>query len=172
MALDQPALVDPADDLLIHPSQAINYGAYVLASLQMVGCALAFAVLRAHWKLSPAILAVPLVAILARATLVWLRTACLSYHVAKDRLTWRAGLLSRTTQSLELCRIADVTMRQPFLQRLFGVGSLIVQSADANHRTVLIEGVRAPDQVRDWLTDRVQANRSDRGLREIQVDSL
>jgi membrane protein YdbS with pleckstrin-like domain len=161
------------DELTIRPSQVINYGAYLWAALQMAFCAVLFAILRRYWPmLSLVILAIPLVAILGLASLTWLKTASTSYHFAKGRLTWRTGLLSRTAESLELYRIADVTMRQPLSQRLFGVGRIVLSTADANHREVVMEGVPAPDRFRDWLTDAVQQTRRERGMREIQFDQL
>jgi membrane protein YdbS with pleckstrin-like domain len=163
---------DP-DELTIRPSQVINYGAYLSAAVQMAVCAALFAVLRARWPaLSLVILAIPLAAILGLATLTWLKTASTSYHFAKGRLTWRTGLLSRSAESLELYRVADVTMRQTLFQRLFGVGRIVLNTADANHREVVLEGVPGPDRFRDWLTDAVQQTRRDRGMREIQMDQL
>ena len=166
-------LAPVADDLVIRPSQVINYGRYLSAALQMAVCAMLFAILRRNWPmLTPVILAIPLVAILGLATLTWLKTASTSYHFAKSRLTWRTGILSRATESLELYRVADVTMRQSLFQRLFGVGRIVIRSADANHREVVLEGVPAPDRFRDWLTDAVQQTRRERGMREIQMDQL
>ena len=161
------------DEMVIRPSQVINYGHYLSAALQMAVCAMMFAILRHYWPmLTPVILAIPLVAILGVATLIWLKTASTSYHFAKGRLTWRTGVLSRSTESLELYRIADVTMRQPLFQRLFGVGRIVLSTADANHREVVMEGVPSPDRFRDWLTDAVQQTRRERGMREIQMDQL
>ena len=165
--------LDPGpDDLVIRPSQVINYGAYLSAAVQMAVCAVLFAVLRQHWTLSPVILAIPLVAILGLATLTWLKTASTSYHFAKSRLTWRTGLLSRSAESLELYRVADVTMNQTLFQRQFGVGRIVLRTADSNHREVVIVGVPGPDRFRDWLTDAVQQTRRERGMREIQMDQL
>ena len=161
------------DELTLRPSQVINYGAYLWAAVQMAVCAVLFAVLRRYWPmLSPVILAIPLVAILGLATLTWLKTASTSYHFAKGRLTWRTGVLSRQAESLELYRIADVTMRQSLFQRLFGVGRVVISSADANHREVVMEGVPSPDRFRDWLTDAVQQTRRERGMSEVQFDQL
>jgi len=163
---------DP-DDLVIRPSQVINYGHYLSAALQMAVCAMLFAILRRYWPmLTPVILAIPLVAILGLATLTWLKTASTTYHFGKGRLTWRTGILSRSAESLELYRIADVTMRQPLFQRLCGVGRIVLSTADANHREVVMDGVPRPDQFRDWLTDTVQQTRRERGMREIQMDDL
>jgi membrane protein YdbS with pleckstrin-like domain len=161
------------DDVVIRPSQVINYGAYLFAAVQMVVVGALFAVLRQHYKtLSPLILLALLLVILANASLTWLKTASTSYHFAKSRMTWRTGILSRTAESLELYRVADVTMKQPILQRLFGVGQITIRSADANHREIVIPGVPRPDRFRDWLTDAVQETRRERGMREIQMDQL
>lgn len=167
--MDEPT----TDEVTIRPSQVINYGAYLLAAVQMLIVAGLFAVLRQHYpKVSPLILLAILLAILASACLTWLKTASSSYHFAKSRLTWRTGILSRSAESLELYRVADVSMSQPLLQRLFGVGRIVIRSADANHREIVIPGVAQPDRFRDWLTDQVQQTRRERGMREIQMDSL
>jgi membrane protein YdbS with pleckstrin-like domain len=160
------------DDVVIRPSQVINYGTYLFAAAQMAIVAAGFAVLRMHWNISPWFLAALLLVILANASLTWLKTASTSYHFAKNRMTWRTGILSRTAESLELYRVADVTMKQPILQRLFGVGEITIRSADANHREIVIPGVPQPDRFRDWLTDAVQETRRERGMREIQMDQL
>ena len=161
------------DDVVIRPSQVINYGHYLSAALQMAVCGLLFGILRRQWPtLSTVWLLVPLIAILGLATLTWLKTASTSYHFAKSRMTWRTGILSRNAESLELYRVADVTMNQPLLQRLFGVGRITIRSADANHREIVIPGVPQPDRFRDWLTDAVQETRRERGMREIQMDQL
>jgi len=163
----------PPDDVVIRPSQVINYGHYLAAALQMVVCGMLFAIARRQWPmLSTIFLLIPLIAILGLATLHWLKVASTSYHFAKNRMTWRTGVLSRTAESLELYRVADVTMTQPLLQRLFGVGRITIRSADANHREIVIPGVPQPDRFRDWLTDAVQETRRERGMREMQVDSL
>ena len=78
--------------------------------------------------------------------------------------------MSRSAQSLELYRIADVSMRQSLLQRLFGVGRIVLNSVDSNHREIVMEGVPGPDLFRDWLTDTVQQARRERGMREMQFD--
>lgn len=161
-----------SEEVMIRPSQVINYGAYLFAAAQMVFVAGCFAVLRMHWNISLWFLAILLAGILANASLTWLKTASTSYHFAKGRLTWRTGLLSRSAESLELYRIADVTMRQSLLQRMFGVGRIVLNSADANHREIVMEGVPGPDRFRDWLTDAVQQARRERGMREIQMDQL
>jgi uncharacterized membrane protein YdbT with pleckstrin-like domain len=173
MASTDTDLAPAPDELVIRPSQVINYGAYLSAAVQMAFCAALFAFLRHYWPmLTVVILAIPLVAILGLASLTWLKTASTSYHFAKGRLTWRTGILSRSAESLELYRIGDVTMHQPLFQRLFGVGRIVISSADANHREVILEGVPGPDRFRDWLTDAVQQTRRERGMREIQMDSL
>ena len=174
MAADAASIpASEPDDLVIRPSQVINYGVYLSAALQMAFCAALFALARHYWPtLTPIILAIPLVAILGVATLTWVKTATTSYHFGKSRLTWRTGVLSRNAESLELYRVADVTMHQSLFQRLFGVGRIVLATADANHRQVVLEGVPRPDQFRGWLTDQVQQTRRERGMREIQMDQL
>ena len=66
----------------------------------------------------------------------------------------------------------DPSQMQFSATRVVGVGRIVLSTADANHREVVLEGVPRPDQFRDWLTDAVQQTRRERGMREYQVDSL
>jgi membrane protein YdbS with pleckstrin-like domain len=78
------------------------------------------------------------------AAVVWfgvpvLRWRATSYELTTRRLRMREGIISRTGRDFPLIRISDVSFSQGPVDRLFGCGRLIVESAGENGRLVLTE---------------------------------
>src|SRR5689334_19144462 len=53
-----------------------------------------------------------------------LSTRTVSLSIDSDHLTLESGLLSRTRRTMDLAKVQDVTARQSFWERLFGMGDL------------------------------------------------
>jgi uncharacterized membrane protein YdbT with pleckstrin-like domain len=84
-----------------------------------------------------AILAVALVILAwwtARPVLVWLTTR---YVVTNRRVLMRNGVLSRTGRDVPLTRVNDVSFSRMMVERLFGSGTLIIESAGDRGQVVL-----------------------------------
>jgi len=58
----------------------------------------------------------------------FLRWRTTSYELTNRRLRLRVGILSRTGRDFPLNRISDVSYRQGVIDRIFGCGTLIVES--------------------------------------------
>lgn len=61
-----------------------------------------------------------------RRFLIWVTT---SYVVTTHRVAVRTGLISRTGRDIPLSRINDVTYHHSLIERLFGSGTLTIESA-------------------------------------------
>jgi len=100
---------------------------------------------------------------LAPAVLVLLRTLVrrlsLRYRLTNHRLFTERGLFSRQHDELELIRVDDVSVRQNFLQRLFGVGAVTVLSTDASSPELTMEGIARPLELKELLRTQVRARR-------------
>jgi membrane protein YdbS with pleckstrin-like domain len=73
------------------------------------------------------------------------------YRLTSQRLFIDRGILSRTTDQIELIRVDDVRIRQRFLDRLFGVGSVDVLSTDVSDAKSAIVGITNPDAVAEHI---------------------
>jgi uncharacterized membrane protein YdbT with pleckstrin-like domain len=73
--------------------------------------------------------------------------------ISGDRLRWEVGALSKTTRTIQLSRLQDVTVGQTFAQRLFGVGDLSIETAGATSREA-IRDVDNPHAVADEILNR------------------
>lgn len=88
-----------------------------------------------------------------------------TYLLYDDRLTVKHGLLNVRTDVMMLYRILDISMEQTFVDKMFGVGSIILSSADRSSPKLRVASVKDPDRVMDILSDRVESIRDKKGIR-------
>ena len=86
------------------------------------------------------------------------------YDVDQDNLTIRKGLLSTTTDEMLLYRILDLKMKQTLGQKIFGVGTLILYTADQSNPTVELVNIKYPDKVRRFLGNLIEQQRNAKGI--------
>lgn len=91
----------------------------------------------ARHPLRYAILAVALVILIwwtLRPLMFWLTTR---YVVTNRRVLMRSGVLSRHGRDVPLTRVNDVSFQRSFVERMFGSGTLIVESAGERGQVIL-----------------------------------
>lgn len=108
------------------PSQIVNLGPFI-------GWGLLF------W------LVIPLFIILWR----WLEVRNLRYELSTERLKIRRGVLNKKMDELELYRVRDYQLDQPFFLRLFGLGNIQITTVDRTNPLVVLQAIRDGEQVRD-----------------------
>lgn len=147
------------------PSQAIH-APMLAATLLILTASLAAAF---AWPLPWWILPLPGAA--ASIVLGWraVETACTTIAIDAERLTLREGVLTKTTSSVELFRMLDVTLVQPWWQRLLGIGKLVIHTGDASHPQLVLEGMQNAEWLRDTLNRAVIDIRERKGMREITM---
>lgn len=64
------------------------------------------------------------------------------FNITKEQLEFKRGVFSIKTDFIELYRIKDHSLNQPFLLRLIGVNELIIVSSDETDPTFKIIGVK------------------------------
>lgn len=92
-----------------------------------------------------------------------------AYALTSQRLTYKSGILIRTTDQIELIDIDDVTYRQGLIERLLGVGTILVSSSDRTSPELYLIGIDGVQQVAGWLDD---ARREQRRRHAVQVESI
>lgn len=81
------------------------------------------------------------------------------YKLYDDKFQICTGFLSRKEEEIRLYRIMDLTLQKSFGQRIFGMGTIKVESADKTTSEFLIKNIKKPDTVRDLLSDKVEVAR-------------
>ena len=91
-------------------------------------------------------------------TLGWalLQTIFWKYTITDRRIFVRHGLLSVTEETARLGRVQDITLRQSVFDRLFGVGTLSIDTAGTEGGSLDFRGLRDPREVRELVEDAVR----------------
>jgi len=166
---DTPSASAPAETVLWsgHTSQWVHFWYYLFCIVIAVGIAFA-ATIPALFTGGLAYLA--LVIPLLMWVIRWWVTKCTTYELTSQRLRIRTGILNKKVDELELFRVKDYSMEQPFLLRLVGLGNVSMVSSDASHPSVALRAIPGVENVREKLRTAVQAERDRRRVRELDVD--
>ena len=111
-------------------------------------------------------LIVPIFIALAR----YLQTKCKIYELTTERLKITEGVFSKVTDTLELYRVKDLEMRQPFLYRLVGVENIHINTSDASTPFVFIEAIPSTVGFGDKLRNQVEIIRTQKRVRELDIE--
>ena len=103
------------------------------------------------------------------ALAAYVRTRSTRYVVTTERLRVTTGLLSTTTEDVELRRVRDSTVVRPFLLRVLGLGHVVLMSADTSTPRAVLRAVRNPDRLQSTIRELVQDLYARFGVREIDV---
>jgi uncharacterized membrane protein YdbT with pleckstrin-like domain len=72
------------------------------------------------------------------------------YTLTDSKIEVDHGLIARTTRSIPVAKIQDVTVSASILQRLLGFGDVVVDNADASSATIL-HNINSPRHYADLL---------------------
>ncbi|MBS0001146.1 MAG: PH domain-containing protein [Cyclobacteriaceae bacterium] len=130
-----------------HPSQWINFGTYVLCFLF---CWLIIPIFIAIWK--------------------YLLVRTWTIEITDQRIIEGKGIFSKTTDELELFRVKDLRLEEPFLLRLVGLSNILMNTSDRTHPVYLIPAVRNGGSVREELRVAIDARREKKQVRETDFE--
>jgi uncharacterized membrane protein YdbT with pleckstrin-like domain len=128
------------------PSQVTNIGVFIVCGLL---CFLIVPIFYAIWR--------------------WIATRCLRYSISDQRIRITEGVLNKRTDSVELYRVKDVVLLEPFGLRLFGLGNIDLRSSDFNTPLLVLRGIPSPRELREKILLATEARRQARGVREMDV---
>ena len=91
-----------------------------------------------------------------------IRYNTLRYRFEDSGLRMQLGLFFRSEVLVAFRRIQDIHVSRNLLQRWLGIASVSVQTASGNATPeIVLEGVTNPDEVRDWLYERMRGAKGD-----------
>jgi uncharacterized membrane protein YdbT with pleckstrin-like domain len=70
--------------------------------------------------------------------------------VSSDKLRYESGFLSKTTRTISLAKVQDVSVRQTLAQRMTGTGDLSIETAGEGSRLTVL-GIDNPQKVADEI---------------------
>lgn len=88
----------------------------------------------------------------------WIVKSSTRITVADGRLRYQSGIASKTTRTLELARIQDVTVKQSMSDRILGLGAITVVTASETG-SITMEQIDQPQRVAEQILDTARAGR-------------
>lgn len=129
------------------PSQVVNLGSFILLGLFF-------------W------LVIPLFIILWK----WLVTKNTKYELTSERVRTRSGVFNKKIDELELYRVRDYKLEQPFFLRIFSLSNIILETSDRSHPKMVLNAIPDGESLREQLRTHIEACRTRKGVREIDIE--
>ena len=126
-----------------HPSQWQNIGWFI-------ACLLLVPIPFALWK--------------------WLETRNTIYSLSDQRLKFTRGVLTKTTEDLELYRVRDTKFEQGFFERMVGLGHVQLFTTDESSPSIVLPYIHDAEAVREKIRGLVEARRDAKRVRFLETE--
>ena len=100
----------------------------------------------------------------------WLELKCRVYELTTERVKSSRGIFTRRTDELELYRVKDLTLIEPFFFRLFGLGSVIITTNDTSTPALTIHAVKRVKELREELRKAIETCRDKKWVRLAELE--
>jgi uncharacterized membrane protein YdbT with pleckstrin-like domain len=147
------------------PSQVKNTLPFFLSALATFGILFLTLVFK-WWPPGIGFVGIPLLYALSR----WLAVGAQQYELTSERLLISRGFFTRVTDSLELYRVKDMRIVQPFRLRLFGLENIELVTSDESCPAVVIDHIPTRLRLLDQIRTQVEACRVTKGAREVEIE--
>jgi uncharacterized membrane protein YdbT with pleckstrin-like domain len=144
-----PVIEPSAGEALVwsgSPSQLVNFPVFLVCTLL---CWLIVPIFYAVWK--------------------WLVVHNIRYELTSERLRVRRGVLNKELDEIELYRVRDYRLEQPFFLRIFSLGNVTVTSTDVSNPIVTLRAVSDSERVRERVRHSVEECRTKKRVRAIDM---
>jgi uncharacterized membrane protein YdbT with pleckstrin-like domain len=142
-------------------SQVLNFGIFILMgviSIAIIVLSLLF------FPIAAVIVVVPLFYMFVK----WLVVKNHKYKVTSERIFYTTGIFSKKTEAMELYRVRDVDMYEPFWQRLFKLGNVSLTTSDKTSPNFILKAVPGPAELMNSIRKHVELRRDVKKVRGVE----
>jgi uncharacterized membrane protein YdbT with pleckstrin-like domain len=157
-------------------SQMLNFGVFLLCGFVFL---LLLVLLINFWNplaemgtmaLAPAF--VILLSPLAYAAAKVLLIKAVKYEISTERIKITTGIFSKRTNALELYRVKDYSLKEPFFYRLFRLGNIHIVTSDQSTPVLELRAIPQARTLMDELRKHVELRRDLKRVREVDFDPV
>lgn len=142
-------------------------GAWILAAVVAIGIVIA-SVLAEPFAI-PIGIGIALAVLVLVGLLYAYRRMSIYYRLTNQRFIHQSGILKRVTDRIEVIDIDDVAYEQGPVQRMFGVGTIRIDSSDKSHPTLTMTGIGNVQEVAGLIDD---IRRKERRRRSLHIEAI
>jgi uncharacterized membrane protein YdbT with pleckstrin-like domain len=100
----------------------------------------------------------------------YLQTKNHVFELTTERLKITEGIFSKVTETLELYRVKDIEVLQPFIYRIVGLENIKVNTSDLSSPVVMLDGIPQDVGFADKMRNAVETVRMQKKVREIDIE--
>ncbi|MBQ6806898.1 MAG: PH domain-containing protein [Lachnospiraceae bacterium] len=94
------------------------------------------------------------------------------YTIGEELITIDSGLFSTKENDCYMYKVQDVELQASFMERIFGLGSIVCHTGDTTHPTLIIEHIKNAKEIKDYiLKTSEEARRKRRTLNTLDIGS-
>jgi len=145
------------------PSQVLNADVFAGCGL---GAILLVVLSAVFWWAFLLLLTIPI----GLAIWKWLELKCRVFEVTSERIRMSQGIFTRRTDELELYRVNDISIVEPFILRAMGLGHIIMTTNDKSTPVVTISAIRGVKELREEIRKCVEVCRERKSVRVTELE--
>ena len=86
------------------------------------------------------------------------------YSLTQEKLVIDTGFISRKEDEIRLYRILDITLNRPLGQRIWGLGTIRLNTADKSSPEIEIKRIKRAKEIKEMLSDMVERERDEKRI--------
>ncbi|WP_299604012.1 PH domain-containing protein [uncultured Aquimarina sp.] len=87
--------------------------------------------------------------------------------ITDQRIIEKRGILSISTNQLELYRVKDIRLEQPLILRIFGLSNIILTTSDSTDPLYILKGIEEGNTLTEKIRIAVDRRRDVKGVKEL-----
>lgn len=93
----------------------------------------------------------------------------LRYEITTERVKIYSGVLNKNANDVELYRVKDMRLFEPWYLRMFGFGHVIILTSDLSQPNIILRAIKNAPEVREMLRNLTEERRKARGIASLDV---
>lgn len=94
------------------------------------------------------------------------------YIIGEELITIDSGLLSTKENDCYMYKVQDVELQTSFMERIFGLGTIVCHTGDTTHPTLTIEHIKNAKEIKNYILKvSEEARRNRRTLNTLDIGS-
>lgn len=97
----------------------------------------------------------------------YLKTKNTKFKITTERLIIAEGVFNKKTEQIELYRVKDIHLEEPFVMRIFGLGNIHLDTSDQETSEEIIPAMKNALELKEKIRHIVEDLRVERNVREV-----
>ena len=100
----------------------------------------------------------------------WLVVRNIRYELTTERIRLREGVLNKRLDEVELYRVRDYRLEQPFYIRIFSLGHITIRTTDTSNPVIVLRAIANSEHVLELVRRHVEECRARKNVRALDME--